>query len=315
MTATFATYRNYARTSLAYAMPWRRDVEVSLEVKIDGGVHEGSLTTIDDHVFCIGPAATDNIMLLDKSIAGESVKIETETSLFGAMISVHTDRTDVCVNGAAIQGQNTLQTFRLPCTLQIGGVPIVLSQDHSSDSQAFRPIEIAAIVLLSWVCVFAIGYALNLVQTSSSSFSLIWYAELPLVWPSDRAQADHSVVTTMLQEAGLSDYLRVVPKSAEALAVTGTLPADLKGQWLSVRRQLDQSSERLVVFSEFDESPSRPTIPAIASVRFGDDPALIFSNNRSARVGDTLGGGWTLTEVRETGFGLTRQGKEISISY
>ncbi|MEP3636085.1 MAG: hypothetical protein ABJN14_02340 [Paracoccaceae bacterium] len=317
MTAKLATYQNYARTSIARAVPWRRSDCIDLQVEIVGGVHDGSVTTIDTTRLVIGPAVTDDIMLLDESAAGENVTIETESSVFGPMVSVHSPRTDVSVNGVTIGSKDSLQTFRLPCQLQINDIPITLTADTSKQTCGLRSLEVGAILLLSWVCLFAVGYALNWGQPTESSFVFVGSDEkmgpaqvTPIAAPPDPAQ-----VTAMIQEAGLGDYLRVVPKSAEALAVTGTLPDDLKDQWLSVRRQIDSSSKRLVVFSEFDESPSRPTIPAIASVRFGDDPALIFSNNRSARVGDTLGGGWTIAAITETGFDLTRQGKELSITY
>ncbi|MEO0931306.1 MAG: hypothetical protein AAFY14_11760 [Pseudomonadota bacterium] len=313
MTAKLDTYLNYLRTSIAKNVPFRRGHDIALQFEIAGGLHIGSRTTLSKKSVVVGSAPTDDIMLLDEEISTGTVTLAADTSILGAMISVSTRRDDVAVGGVNITDPRGMQTFLLPCTIDIGGIPIRLSAERSTSTTGLTVREFTAIIALCWVGILGLGFAFNWGQPTTSQYAVVAEAGKTDLEPP--AVIDPGEVARMLHDAGLSDYLRVVPKSEDALAVVGSLPVDLKTQWLEVRRDLDALSDRLVVFSEFDERANRPQIPAIAVVRLGQDPALIFADDRVAGIGDPVGDGWSISAITDTDFSITRYGNDLTVSY
>ncbi len=313
MHAKLDTYLSYGRTRLAKRMRWSKQEAMTVQVEILGGLHKGSDVVLQKNTISIGNQETDDIMLLDPKAAVGQVTIIAESTLFGPMIRVTTAREDVSINDDAITPDSDRQTFRAPCHLMIGEIPMSLNAETTAERKGLRPAEMGAILALSWVGILGIGFALNWGQPAETDFE---FARVPQVEPVVPVAAPAPIsVTTMLQEAGLTPYLSVVEKSEDAIAVVGMLPVDMKQNWLSVRRQIDVSNDQRVVFSEFQEVPSMPTIPAIALVRLGDTPSVIFADERVAQIGDSLADDWILKDITRAGLILNRHGRDLTIAY
>jgi|GEM_PF-2686021 len=320
--ARLSLYQSFARTVFTKASPWQGQAPLDIDIAITDGLHAGSLITLSKHSFVVGPSETGDVMLLDESAAGDSVTITAERSFLGPMISIKSSRDDVTIDDQPLKKNDATQTFRLPCTLILGDIPMRVTSNKDTASVIARPsVDILRIVGLSCICVLAFGFATSWGQPSQSSYDLS--TTMP---PDERAapvraagsmtsRVAASLVDATLAEYDLGDYLAATPKSSQAIAIRGTLPENMRGNWYAAREQLNTVDREMLVLSEFDITPARPSLPAIASVRFGDNPGLIFADKSIAAIGDVVSDGWRLDSVDKAGFAISRFGVSLDIEY
>ena len=56
-------------------------------------------------------------------------------------------------------------------------------------------------------------------------------------------------------------------------------------------------------------------VPDVKSIWFGETPTAFFNDGTSGGIGETIGNGWTILRIEETGIVLERNGSVISIEY
>lgn len=329
--ASLTLYSNFARTALAKATPWQDESPLDIDIEITGGLHAGSCISLSKHCIVIGPSETGDVMLLDASAMGNPVTITAERSFLGPMISVAADREDVTVNDQRLKPNEKDQTFRLPCTMMLGEVPLRISPNEESAAPVWsRPSsDSLRIGVLSCICVLAFGFATGWGQFERSPYDLftaVQAEERAAPSPSPKPSpvpttvsvtslVAASLINVTLGEYDLGNYLSAAPKSAQAIAIRGTLPEDMRGNWYAAREQLHNVDRKMLVLPEFDIAPAHPKLPAIASVRLGDNPGLIFADNSIAVIGDTVSDRWQLDSVDEAGFTISRFGVSLDVNY
>jgi hypothetical protein len=317
MAVAWETYTVFARSQLrrmADRIMARGRKPVALRIDVLTGLHAGTSTTLPATAFAIGPDPTHDVMLIDDALMGAAASFTCQMSLFGPLVSVITDRSDVVLNGTAAHASTLSAPERLPCDITMNGIHLRLhdaTARHHALRQRAAKLGPALLVSLGGAA-FAAQLALNM-----PSHAPVSLATAPPV--ANQANAPMTpikdVVTAMIAKAGLADHLQVTSTATDAVNITGNLPAALMPDWHRVRQDIDQITSGHVVVARVTQAPQLAELPPIAAVRLGSVPSIVFANGDTATMGDTVAVNWMIDAITADQITLQRNGETVVVSF
>jgi hypothetical protein len=289
--------------------------ETPLTVEILSGIHTGISGEITEKSFSIGPANTNDLMLLDDEVLGDDVRFAVESSVFGPLLIVTTDRTDIRINGTRVKPGAPCPPEPLPCKVDFNGIRLKLSAVGAHERPFMHKVEQTAMPLLVTVALVAFGTQVYLSSAPAAPFVL-----QPTIAadPAKKVAATTSAEATikgMIATAKLSDLLTVEKSGAGTISISGTLPPALMPKWQQIRSDIDDVAASAVIVSDVSETPPLTEMPPIAAVELGDDPAIILGDGKKLLVGEQIAGSWIIQSITENSIKIERDGETMDVTF
>jgi hypothetical protein len=286
-----------------------------LNVEILSGIHTGISGEIAEKSFSIGPANTNDLMLLDDEVLGDDVRFAVESSVFGPLLIVTTDRADIKINGTRVKPGAPCPPEPLPCKVDFNGVRLKLSAVGGHERPFMHKVEQTAMPLLVTVALVAFGTQVYLSSAPAAPFVL-----QPTIAadPAKKVAATASAEATikgMIATAKLSDLLTVEKSGAGTISISGTLPPALMPKWQQIRSDIDDVAASAVIVSDVSETPPLTEMPPIAAVELGDDPAIILGDGKKLLVGEQIAGSWIIQSITENSIKIERDGETMDVTF
>ncbi len=335
------TYRSFAQTRLrdlmAMVLPERSD-EVAVRIEALNGLHANSSVELEASRLVVGPNSDDDIELVDDEAMGGCVEICFRKSLFGTLVLISLDRDDVRLNGLPIMAGTNTAAQRMPCEVSINGIVLRLSLIETIPEKSRIMLEQGAVAGLAFLALLAftgqhyMSARNKPMQLVLEDVTVAGPRSAPLPEPAPHKvgltperpdlllqaipmrQSLRDTASTLIEDAGLGEYLRIEEESARTIRITGQLPGSRMSDWRTVRARLDAaSSDDAVVIANVSMAAKLTNLPPIAALRLGDAPQVIFSNGTVSGPGNPVSEGWVVDSISETRLRLRRAGEVIDI--
>ena len=304
--------------------------EPQVVLTVDGGLHDGLSRTVTGCEIRVGSGPDDDILLLDDGLDAGHVTLALNTTIFGTALIASGAGTGVTVNGHAVEPGKTSQPYRLPAQLRIHDVTLDIDARHEAPRPPGRARVAATAVWRRWwikwpVLVFACLVFLAIPRDIYSSRDAQRFAlrqsngplaaDPPAGTDGPAGDTLAGIEARIAEEPELSRFLSVSGGSGGVIYVTGSIPVELQPDWRAIQAWHDGIDGSRPLLSRVSVAPVLSELPAIASVRLGETPQLIFSAGTRAGIGDTIGGDWTVTTIDAEGMQLDRGPETIAIEF
>lgn len=275
----------------------------TVRAEMRGGVMEGLHADVDGMGFSMGGAEDNDIVLLDPTVEDIRLRVTSRRSVIGALVHLSSDQPGVTVSASPIDSTGVWE--RLPCNIDLAGVPLTLDRADRRDGMASVGFAYIGIVAIAAI-------ALVLFPPSTTR-----HAVTPPVAADTRVEtpADATELAQLIETAGLGPYLDVSQGSGDTLRVSGRVPDARMGAWRDLRMAWDARTNTPPLVSRVAKMKGLERLPPIAAVHLGDRPYILLADGQNIAPGDTLTDGWTVTEIRRSSFLLTRNGEDIDITF
>ncbi len=318
MAHSIETYTTLAKSEfrqlLTKVMP-ASSAAVTLDVEVLSGLHLGSTGSIDEAQFTIGSETSNDVMLLDDEVLGPNIRFTSQRSVFGPLLTIVTDRSDVSANNQVLSPGVETAPLRLPCEIAVGGVRIRFSNADKRAPLNLYHFEAIAVPLLFAVGLGAFGLQAVLDFTPDPPLALTApQAEEPGAAAAPR-QSAAEISIAQIDQAGLSQFLTVTSSDQGIVNITGSLPAALIPDWRETRRAIDQLTTGDVVVSNVTEAPQLRDFPPVAAIELGDNPMILFANGKRARIGDPVRDEWIIDAIERQSVTLKRNTETVVVRF
>ena len=228
------TYVDYTKSRVSHSkrkVVDRLTSNPGLLVRVNNGLHSCEQTQIEARTFTIGGDPNDELMLLDDCMEGSCVHVDTQTTILGELIKIHTDRNDVTVNGTIIVASS--EYCKLPCVLKIGDVELSLSVGETIDGgRSYGFYQFSAYgFLLTALCAFGLSN-LPLAYDTRPTVSLdLQVNESAQSVPSIDIAAMITFSKSALEKAGLAQFLETSIIDEAIVKIDGIVPPERMAEW------------------------------------------------------------------------------------
>jgi hypothetical protein len=300
-------------------------------LEVIAGMHEGVAIALDENEVSIGSAPKVDIMLGDHGVAAEHGIVRLQGSR--AIIEASGGDIDVGRRHRVPRGHGCRAT--LPVDLRFGNAVLRIGRTPTARSWLSNRGGRWAIAGLA-CCVILIlfaGFGADPVvgrltefagtnpdtnaaasgeQTQAAKAPVAPNAaSVPRAAPANVADE----LNSRIRNAGLVDVsLRL---DGTRIVASGPILPEQRSAWGEIQRWFDHThGEHYVLASEVEaRAPAAPPKFDLQAISFGETPYVITADAQRRYPGNVIGEGWVIKEIRAGRLTLSKNGREIALSY
>ena len=288
---------------------------ICLGIEVESGLMAGTSTRLVGENILIGSGPDCAVQLLDDGVADEHFSLRLHNSIFGTLAEVTAHEATTIALDEPLMPGSASGLLRLPLTVSIGKATLRISSPNSSASARIFSRYNAAFAVLIVVISLAIFLIVNqLVRAAQIDFVAATVLQAPIQEPHTRPDsADFSA--KVLGDLGLATDVTILDGEGGSLIAAGNVPMARWQQWRDFRTWYDQQPDMPILLSSVTMAPVLVDLRPIASIQLHEPATVFFAIGQSAKVGDTLEEGWTLTAIDATGLTLERSNEITRIRF
>lgn len=260
----------------------------------------------------LGAASDCDVQLLDDGVADQHATISFHTSIFGVLAEIKAHQ-PLLLGRQSLQEDRESGLVRLPVTLSIGGASLHIAGPQRAVHRIGRD-DLAIGSLVAFVAVVVVLYANELVR--AAQIDSVEAAVLRAPAPVAAMRADGlALAQQRLGQLGLASDVTVAEGESGSLLVGGQVPHARLPDWQSFLTWYDRKPGLPTLVSSVTVAPRLLELRPIQAVQLHAPATVFFVTGPTARVGDVLEQGWTLTGIDAEGLTLTRASETTRIRF
>ena len=305
-------------------------------LEVVDGVHEGVSMPLDKSVYTIGSKPSVDIMLGDSGVAPEHGVVR----LHGFSVIVEAAGGDIGLGKSHHIPHGQGCRASLPVELKLGTAVLRITRPRTGDTWFGRRAVLRWSAVGGVACVVLIPILGFDTDVGVSPLSVAVLAGTPAA-PSPSAlpaspngagslaSASHApsaaaarvapgvvdALSVRLGENGLNDLHAKV--DGMRVIVSGTILPEQRTTWSEMQRWFDQShGDRYILASAVQTRPpsANPKFD-LQAISFSETPYVITADGQRRYPGAVLDQGWIIKEIRANRLTLTKDGKELALSF
>jgi YscD/CdsD-like Bon-like domain 3/Inner membrane component of T3SS, cytoplasmic domain len=298
-------------------------------LEVVDGVHEGVSIPLDKSVYTIGSKPSVDIMLGDSGVAPEHGVVRLQ----GFSVLVEAAGGDIGLGKRHIPHGHGCRA-NLPVELKLGTAVLRIARPRTSgpwlDRQAvLRLAAVGGVGCLALIPILGFGTDVGVGQLSAAvvadppaapspsgavapaSVSHVASASAPRVVPAAIVDA----LTARMDDNGLKDLRAKV--DGTRVIVFGTILPDQRGSWSEIQHWFDQTHGARYILASTVQTRSPTANPKfdLQAISFSDTPYVITADGQRRYPGAVLDQGWVIKEIRANRLTLTKDGKELALTF
>jgi len=324
--ADLSTHQNVLNASFqkAYSGLSERAGVTEVMVSLTDGIQAGQSRRICTPTLMIGSEDTNDLILLDPSVAAAHVSVTFQRSVFGTLVNVKALADGVRVDDSDLEKDAERDAMRLPVEIGIGGNTVLLDREdgkrNAKPSAKAKPerrkADPVVLYAFSTICLLFIGYVLLSKMTPERAYAVevTSNTETPVV--SVALDAEWVAMTKAKAAAfNLENEIDISQQSDNLIYIYGRIPESKLPELRELQAWVDGQPAAPTFVWDVRRQAALRDMPQIAMVLTSEPRRLILSNGQVKPVGDTLVDDWIVSEIGETSMTVARGSEEIIITY
>jgi Inner membrane component of T3SS, cytoplasmic domain/Inner membrane component of T3SS, periplasmic domain len=305
------------------------------------GVHVGVTLPLEKNVYSIGSKPTVDIMLGDHGVAPQHGVVSIE----GSLVIIEATGGDIGLGKHhRIQHGRGCRT-KLPVELTLGSAVLRIAREPGSSRSWLRSrpaLRVAAIggiggiglitllgvdtdtgagtghvsvASLQQLAVVAAGPSPDTTASVSSPSDATAASKRPRRAPPVAPETVIETLSAKLRAAGLGEIVTTI--EGTRLVASGTILHEQRSAWADIQRWFDLSyGGRYILASTVEvRAPSGNPKFDLQAISFSDTPYVITADGQRRYPGAVLDKGWVIKEIAARRLTLTKDGKELALSF
>jgi len=310
-------------------------------LEVLGGVHAGVTLPLEKNVYSIGSKPSVDIMLGDGGVAPQHGVVSIE----GLRVVIEATGGDIGLGKHHRIEQGRGCRTKLPVELTLGSAVLRITREPNGGGSwlGSRPaLRVAAIGGIGGIGLLTLlgfdtdtGAGTGHVSVASLQ-QLVSAAPDPASDPTASVSSREATAATKrpyraalpvapetvidalsakLRAAGLSDVVTAI--DGTRLVASGTILHEQRGAWADIQRWFDLSyGGRYILASTVEvRAPSGNPKFDLQAISFSDTPYVITADGQRRYPGAVLDKGWVIKEIAARRLTLTKDGKELALTF
>jgi hypothetical protein len=293
-------------------------------LEVTNGVHCGATVTLEKSAYSIGTNPDADIMLGDNGVAVNHGVIRLE----GLFVVIEARGGDVVVAKNVRIPRGHGYRASLPIDVEFGNAVLRIARPHTVSWFSGNALRL---IVIGGTCCALCAVSLALTQGgvgSNAVDSHVPDANERLGGPATMAVSASNVpflannpetvtkeLTDKLRTAGLADLS--LKLDGTRFVVSGAISKDRLEAWAAIQRWFDRThSGRYVLASAVTILPP-DTLPKLdlQAISFGEAPYVITTDGQRRYTGAILDKGWIIKEIRDGQLILSKDGRDLVLSF
>ncbi len=286
-----------------------------LVLTVEGGAHAGARLHNAQGQIAVGSALSNDAVLIADGLAAHHFRISVADPWQSKIQLAAVDAVVQLDVGTKLRpGQS--QTVSLPATFIAGGATFrVELARHWQDvvPGGKRSLIAVAALVVAFLGVNALSGLSGLFTSSAGSGPL--GQQVSTTQPPSAVEEARAAFRDRLNQSGLGSEIQVEVGPSGTLVALGNVGAANVEKWRDVLKWYDSRPASPLLVNNVARATQATDVPQLRSVWVDVNPQVMLSSGQTARVGDTIAGGWRIEAIDQRAVVLTRDGKTTRLTY
>ena len=286
-----------------------------LVLTVDAGAHAGARLHNAQGQISVGSALTNDAVLIADGLAAHHFRISVADPWQARIQLAAVDAVVQLDVGTKLRpGQS--QTIALPATFVAGGATFrVELARHWQDVVPGGKRSLIAVAAL-----VAVFFAMNALSSLGGLFmspadSGPLGQQISSPQPPSAVEEARAAFRDRLNKSGLGSDVQVEVGPSGTLVALGNVSAANVEKWRDVLKWYDSRPTSPLLVNNVTRATQATDVPQLRSVWVDVNPQVMLSSGQTARVGDTIAGGWRIEAIDQRAVVLTKDGKTTRLTY
>ncbi|WP_284178530.1 hypothetical protein [Rhabdaerophilum sp. SD176] len=286
-----------------------------LVLTVESGAHAGARLHNAQGQLSVGSALTNDAVLIADGLAAHHVRISlTDAWQSKAQLAAVDALVQLDVGTKLRPGQS--QVVSLPATFVAGGATFRVEtarlwQDVIPGGK--RSLTAVAVLAIAFLGINALSGLSGLFASSVDGGQISRQVSPgPNAASVNEAQA---AFRDRLDKAGLGNEIQVEAGPSGTLVALGNVGAANVEKWRDLLKWYDSRPSSPLLVNNVTRTAQAKDVPQLRSVWVDVNPQVMLSSGQTARVGDTIAGGWRIEAIDQQAVVLSRDGRTTRLTY
>lgn len=292
----------------------------TLALEVLSGIHSGVRTSIDGSALAIGSATGCDVVLADKSIAPEHLRLR----FYGRLVAIDAVGGTVTIEGRTALDQGFGCRVTLPVTLGVGETRLRIGRENGPARAlpkwapyAAGLLALVTLPLLAMQAGFSELMPRQAMAHGEQASALAMAANIKPAEPVTPALSNEGVTTSLRQELEKADLgMLKLNTDGRRIEVSGEIPAQRMADWGKVQRNFDRTHGGRYVLTSMVTAAAIANAPSFTfqAVWFGKNPYVIDARGERRYPGAALQDGWMLKAIEPGAIRVVRGNEEFKLT-